>query len=288
MPTADWFALSLATAALWGLGTLTSKPATVRLGIRRMVGLVAGGEGILYVVLFLLLRTPPGPSDAGVLLAAFLAGVTGILGYVFYYEGIRRGTVGLLGTVTAAYPVPTILLSLAFLGETFLAGQVIGIVLVLACVVLLSWQRRGAPANPRRVVVMALLAFLAWGLWGYFAKVGVEGLGEGNLFGFYALANGIVFAGYLSRAKGRMREGDAKVGRSAWSLGLVTMALGAGGVVALTLAYGSGPAGLVSSITGSYPVISTIAAHFLLKERFGLREAIAVAMFVIGIVMISA
>lgn len=286
MPTEDWLALSLTTAALWGLSTLASKPATVRLGIRRMLGLVAAGEGSVYLVLFLLLRTPIGSMDAGVMISAFLAGVTGILGYVFYYEGIRTGTVGLLGTVTAAYPAPTVLLSLAFLNETFLPGQVVGIVLVLACVVVLTWEPRKTRTNPRRAVAMALLAFLAWGLWGYFAKVAVVGFGEGNLFGFYALANAIVLSGYMIATRGRMHEADPA--RSTWFLGLVTMALGAGGVVALTLAYSRGQAGLVSSVTSSYPVISTIAAHFLLKERFGLKEGIAVAMFVIGIVMISA
>ncbi len=283
MAAEDWLALSLTTAALWGLSTLASKPATIRLGIRRMLGLVATGEGGLYVVLFLFLRTPLDGADVRVLLAGFLAGVSGIFGYVFYYEGIRTGTVGLLGTVTAAYPAPTVLLSLAFLGETFLPGQGIGILLVLACVVLLAWEPRGTRASPRRAVVMALLAFLAWGLWGYFAKVAVEGLGEGNLFGFYALANTIVLTGYLAVTRGRTPEADPV--RSTWSLGLATMALGAGGVVALTLAYARGPAGLVSSVTGAYPVISTIAAHFLLRERFGIREAAAVAMFVLGIIL---
>lgn len=287
MATEDWLALSLVTSASWGLGTFASKPATMRLGIRRMIGLVAGGEGALYVILFLLLRDPSVSVDAGLLAAAFLSGIAGIFGYVFYYEGIRTGTVGLLGTVTAAYPAPTILLSLSFLGETLLPAQGFGIVLVLGCVVLLSWERKGMPRNPRRAVAMALLAFLAWGLWGFLAKVAVEGMGEGNLFGFYALTNAIVLSVYWTVTRHRSDD-SPPTARRPWIVGFVTMALGAAGVVSLTLAYARGPASLVTSVTGAYPVISTIAAALLLHERIGLKEAAALGMFVIGIYFIAA
>jgi drug/metabolite transporter (DMT)-like permease len=284
MATEPWFAFALATAALWGAGTFASKPATDRLGIRRMLGLVAVGEGALYVILFFGIREPVA-VDGRILAFGFLAGISGILGYIFYYEGIQTGTVGLLGTVTAAYPAPTILLSLAFLGETLRGEQGVGIVLVLACVALLSFEPRASRRNPTRAVVMALFAFVAWGLWGYFAKVAVDGLGEGNLFGIYAMSNAVVIAGYLLLTRRRVNPVPRKP--RAWPLGLATMALGASGVIALTLAYARGPASLVTSVTGSYPVVSSIAAALALGERFGWREAFALALFVLGIFLIA-
>jgi len=284
MASEEWLAFALATAALWGVSTFASKPATDRLGIRRMLGLVAVGEGALYAILFLVIREPAA-VDGRLLLIGFLAGISGILGYIFYYEGIQTGTVGLLGTVTAAYPAPTVLLSLAFLGETLRGEQATGIALVLACVVLLSWEPKASRKNPRRAVVMAFLAFLAWGLWGYFAKVAVDGLGEGNLFGIYAASNAVVITGYLllTRRRVNLVPKDPR----AWPLGLATMALGAGGVVALTLAYARGPASLVTSVTGSYPVVSTIAAALALGERFRWREAAALSLFALGISLIA-
>lgn len=284
MATEEWIVFALATAGLWGVSTFASKPATERLGIRRMLGLVAVGEGSLYAILFLLFRVPM-PVDGTLLFVGFLAGVSGIVGYIFYYEGIQIGTVGLLGTVTGAYPAPTVLLSLAFLGEILRFEQAAGIALVLVCVLLLSWQRKGARTNPRRAVVLALLAFMAWGLWGYFAKIAVDGLGEGNLFGIYALSNAVVIAGYFVVT--RHRVNPVPQNPHAWPLGFATMALGAVGVVALTLAYARGPASLVTSVTGSYPVVSTIAASLVLGERFRWREAIALSLFVLGIVLIA-
>ncbi len=287
MGTEAWLGLALATVVIWGLGTLVSKPATMRLGTRRMLAFIAVIEGGVYAILFFLLRTDFAASDAYGIVAGILAALTGTIGYIFYYEGILVGSVGLMGTITAAYPAPTILLSLWLLGESVSLAQAAGILLVLLCVIILS-RGSGVPGKGKTsAVVFALLAFVAWGLWGYFAKVAVDRIGEGNLFGFYALSNGVILGAFIALTRNRPQEAPYADRGGAVRFGLLDVTFGAGGVIVLTYAYALGPASLVSAVTGSYPLVSTVAAHFLLKERFGWKDAAALLLFVPGIVLIA-
>lgn len=287
MAAEAWLGLSLVTVLVWGCGTLVSKPATTRLGARRMLALVAAGETILYLILYLMLRTDVAAWDAFPVAAAVSGGAVGVLGYVFYYQGIGEGSVGLMGTITAAYPALTVLLSLLLLGETLDATQVGGVILILACVVALAWEPQGSRTSSRLAVGMALLAFLCWGLWGYFAKVAVEAMGDGNLFGFYSATTAPVIGVFLlaTRRRGNAVPRDRRPSTAA--LALADVGFGASGVVLLTIAFAWGPASLVSAVTGSYPIVSTLAAHFLLKERFAWREAVSLALFVPGILLIA-
>jgi len=287
MGTDAWLGLALATVVIWGLGTLISKPATMRLGTRRMLAFIAVFEGGAYLALFVVFGTSWPTSDLYGIVAGFLAALTGTLGYIFYYEGILVGSVGLMGTVTAAYPAPTILLSLWLLGESINAAQATGIVLVLVCVIVLSREPRSARPGKTSAAVFAFMAFVSWGLWGYFAKVAVDSIGEGNLFGFYALSNALVIGVFILLTRNRPHDAPHAARGRALTFGLLDVACGAGGVIVLTFAYALGPASLVSAVTGSYPLVSTLAAHFLLKERFGWKEAIALGLFIPGILLIA-
>ncbi len=287
MGTEAWFGLALATVVIWGLGTLVSKPATMRLGTRRMLAFIAVVEGGVYAILFLVLRTDLPAADEYGIVAGVLAALTGTVGYIFYYEGILVGSVGLMGTVTAAYPVPTILLSLWLLGESVDVPQAAGILLIILCVLILSREPGARGKGRRSAVAFALMAFVAWGLWGYFAKVAVDRIGEGNLFGFYALSNGVILGMFIVLTRKRPQEAPHADRGGAIRFGLLDVAFGAGGVIVLTYAYALGPASLVSAVTGSYPLVSTLAAHFWLKERFGWKDAAALLLFIPGIVLIA-
>ncbi len=287
MGTEAWLGTSLATVVIWGLGTLVSKPATMRLGTRSMLALVGAAEGSAYFVLFLLLRTDASAQDPFPWVAAFLAGITGTVGYLFYYTGILEGSVGLMGTITAAYPVPTIILSILLLNESLTWAQAAGIILVMLCVLFLSRGSAPSPSGRTAAVVFALLAFAVWGVWGYFAKVAVDGIGEGNQFGFYALSNLMVIGTFLLATRGRHFDAPHRDRGHVRLFGALDVTFGAGGVVLLTFAFAQGPASLVAAVTGCYPLVSTLAAHFLLKERFSLKDAIALVLFVPGIFLIA-
>ncbi|MFA5897041.1 MAG: DMT family transporter [Thermoplasmata archaeon] len=124
-----WLYWTLGATVVWGLGTLAAKPGTDRLGPRTMAIGATAVEGIAFGLVGLVLVRSPLPASAFVPALALLAGVAGALGYVFFYEGLRWGSVGLVGTVTAAYPAITVALSVAILHEGLNVFQAFGLAL---------------------------------------------------------------------------------------------------------------------------------------------------------------
>ena len=280
-----WLGWALVTTAVWGIGTLTSKPATDGKGARFMLLGAAATEAVAFGVLGLLLPRNEFPQDGGLIAVGFAAGAAGMLGYAMFYEGLRLGEVGVVGTVTAAYPVVTVLLGVLLLQESLTFAQAAGVALVIACILLLAIEPRAAGRPSRAVLALSVLGFLAWGVWGYLAKTAVDGMGEANLFLLYAAANAAVGTAYFAVRRGGRSTGPGS--GKALRLALVTLACGAAGVFSLTLAYANGPASLVTPVTGAYPIVSTLGAAALLKEAFSARIVGALVCFGAGIALIS-
>ena len=72
------------------------------------------------------------------MLYAFLTGITGVLGTLFYYAATSRGQLTIVVSLTALYPLVTILLAFIFLHETISLKQVVGLFFALTAIVLLS------------------------------------------------------------------------------------------------------------------------------------------------------
>ena len=282
----DWLAWTLGATVIWGLGTLAAKPGTDRLGPRTM-GLGATlVEGIAFALVGLLLARGPLPADPRFAIAAVLAGTLGAVGYLFFYEGMRVGSVGLVGTISAAAPLLTVVLSVLFLSETLGPYQVLGIALVMFCILLLAYAPKRRDASRRAAVVLSLAGFFVWGLWGVLVKTSVDALGQGNLDLLLAAAYLGVTAAYAILRRNPEIPADPP-SRKAWALGLFVFLAGAGGAVGLTIAYDLGPAALVSPISGTYPIIATLGAAAFLKEKLHWRIVAALAAFVLGLVFLS-
>lgn len=281
-----WLAWALVCTVAWGLGTLASKPATDRYGPKLLFLGSAATEGAVFGVLGLLLPTSPDPVAGATAVVAFVAGVAGILGYLFFFEGIRWGSVGFVGTVSAAYPAMTVGLALVLLPEPISAWQGLGVLLMLLCIGILVYAADGARRPARPAVVLSLLGFVSWGVWGFLVNATVDVIGEANLFRFYALANLSVGAAYaLARKSPRAQPGGGSRRTAGYAIG--TIGAGAIGVFAVTIAYTTGQASLVTPISGSYPIVATLGAALLLREPLGLRAAVAMLCFAAGIFLIA-
>ena len=64
-----WFLLSSSVVLLWGVSGIFAKYSTGRLGVARVVLLIAAVEGPMYIAAFILLREPHDFSLYEVLLA---------------------------------------------------------------------------------------------------------------------------------------------------------------------------------------------------------------------------
>ncbi len=282
----EWLAWVLGATVIWGFGTLYSKPGTEGLGSRMMgVGTVLV-EGAAFALVGLALPRGALPADPLLPVAAVFAGVMGGVGYVFFFEGMRFGTVGLVGTISAACPMLTVVLSVLLLGESLDAFQVLGIALIMVCILVLAYDPKKASVSRRAAVLLSLAGFFVWGIWGFLVKASVSGLGEGSLDLLLACGYFGTTAVYalLRRRPNGTKEPPT---RRTWSVGLFVFLAGGLSAVALTIAYDLGPAALVAPISGTYPIIATLAAAVVLKEKLDWRIAVALLAFGLGIVLLS-
>jgi transporter family protein len=77
-------------------------------------------------------------TDMRGILPALATGVLGTVGFLRYLHALTAGSVSVVATLTALYPVVTILLAAAFLRESITLTQVAGMGLAIVSVILLS------------------------------------------------------------------------------------------------------------------------------------------------------
>jgi transporter family protein len=132
-----WLANSLLALVCWGVWAFLPKIA-VRFVSPRSAFLweVAGGLVVgLFVTLTLKERIA---VDWRGIVPAMLTGVAGYLGVIFFLYALQTGKVSVVAPLSALYPVITIGLGVAFLGERLSPVQLLGAALALVSVVLLS------------------------------------------------------------------------------------------------------------------------------------------------------
>ncbi len=282
----EWLVLALSAAVLNGFSVLAAKPSADRLGPWVMwLGAIAC-EGAAFVVAGLLWPRGSGTAGTVYVVAAVSAGILGAMGYVCFFAGMTRGTVGLVGTIAAASPVLTVVLSVAFLGESLGILQILGIITAVGCVLILSVDRRRASVSRRLAVLLSLGSFFVWGLWAFLVKGSVDALGEGDLF--LLLGSGYLGVSVPAAVvwwKRRALPGVAT--RFTWAEGVFVFLTGSIAAIVLAAAYDAGPASIVAPVTGTYPVIATLAAWGLLRERPDWRIAVALVLFVVGVSLLS-
>lgn len=281
-----WLFLSLGAVVAWGFAQVAAKRGVGALGPRKMAALVALGEGVVFLAAFVVSGAPAVSGTLGPLLG-LAAGLTGMLGFVAYYETIARGSISRLGTIIAAYPAVTVILALVFLGEGISSTQAAGVLLLLGSAMLLGrTEGEEAGTGGRTLTLLVLLSFLLWGVWGFLVKLAVTDMGEGSTFLYFALSNALVGLPLLLLVR-RGPSGPFLADRRFLTWPALTILMGSGGVILMTLAFVDGPATLVSPLTGAYPVVTVLAASLLLRERFGRVDVLAVAAFLIGLFAVS-
>ena len=110
------------------------------------VGYISPQSAIIYQVLggmlvgivgLALVNFKPETHPTGILYA-LLTGITGVLGTLFYYAAASRGQISIIVSLTALYPLITILLAIIFLHETLVLKQYIGLCFAVAAIILLA------------------------------------------------------------------------------------------------------------------------------------------------------
>ena len=97
---------------------------------------VAGAMLVGLLTLFWVGFQPESPPKG--ILFAVLTGVAGMLGTLCFFAAASRGKLSVVVSMTALYPLITILLAAIFLREPVTAKQILGMVCAVAAILLLT------------------------------------------------------------------------------------------------------------------------------------------------------
>lgn len=132
----NWFFFSLLCLISWGLWGFLSKLATNYLDFRSIFIYSVVGSMIIGLLTFLSGHAP-GIHPKGTSLGIF-AGMLGSLGAIFFFSALSKGKASIVVTMTALYPLITILLSYIILKEQITLKQVAGMFFALLAIILFS------------------------------------------------------------------------------------------------------------------------------------------------------
>ncbi|MFN3480193.1 MAG: EamA family transporter [Thermodesulfovibrionales bacterium] len=133
----EWLVFSLLTLILWGIWGFFSKIATIHSSASSvyLYGSVGALVVTLFSIFFLGFRFDVHPLG---IMYGILGGISGGAGIILFYLAIREGKVSIVVTLTALYPLVTLLLSYIILKEQITLKQTIGIFFALIAMVLIS------------------------------------------------------------------------------------------------------------------------------------------------------
>ena len=281
-----WLVLAVVDMMSWGVGQVLVKRATDRLGAVTMVLFVTLVDGALYLAVFLAAGQSLAASASTYPVAALTSAV-GITGYILYFEALLRGNISVVATITAGSPIITILGAIAFLNEPPTLAQAAGMALLVAVILILSYEPLGEEWKVPVAVTLSVAILVLWGIWGILTKVAVTapGFGPWQLLLFYSLSNFV--AGVPYYVWRRKRFPPPNPSRRAYALGAGGFLLMMGGIVASTVALSLGDASLVTAVGGCAPVVTALVAFAFLEEKATPLRILALLLFIPGIVLVA-
>ncbi len=281
-----WLLLAVVDMMAWGVGQVLVKRATDRLGAVTMVLFVTLVDGVVYLVLFLLSAQPLAATLETYAYATGAAAV-GIAGYILYYEALLRGSVSVVATITAGSPIITILGAVAFLGEVPTAAEAVGMALLVAVILILSYEPVGRGWKVPAVVTLSVVILVLWGIWGIFTKVAVDapGFGPWQLLLFYSLSNFVAGTPYYLWRRKRFPPPEPTAAN--YGIGAFGFLLMVVSILAATIALSLQDASLVTAVGGCAPVVTSVVAVAFLKEKITPLRAAAILLFIPGIILVA-
>jgi len=227
--------------------------------------------------------------DPAVMVIALAAASFGQLGYYFYLEAAERGSISIVGSVTAAYPIMVIVVAIVFLSEAPTILQLAGVLLVTSSMIVLSYMHgKGLDSTTYfgKWFSMAIISVIFYGLWAIFTKLALGDMPALMFVGIYGFVIPPTVLGYFWYKGVRLKKA-----LPTWSvpfiIGIIASEIGNLGFFCEVYAADQGPASIVFPLVAANPVVVVLLAYAFLKERLTRKEVIIVALVIAGIVMVS-
>lgn len=289
MTAMTWILPTLAALFLYGVGQVLVKKYISEVPPARYCLLFFFAKSIINIGYFVFYHATKSDVSlsAGMSSLPAQAVLTGTLAYVLegiawvcYYESIARGPVSIVGTMSAAYAAPNVLFAYVFLGERLLPHQYVGVVLVIvACVALGYAPEEGAKKAGKSWIALALTALALWGVWQTMVKHTYTAykVNDAQMALFNVMGAFLTLGLY-----GIIRGSREATQPGVWRLAAIPTAVMASGDLAVIIATQTGKVGVVTPISGAYPVVTLAVARVMLRERISRFQWAAVCVIVVG------
>jgi transporter family protein len=141
-----WLLLSMTTLGTWGLWAVFLKQATAHLSPARIAAFQAATAfGLAAIAVGVRMHVEVEALATGMAIAG---GASLFFGNIGCLHALTRGPASVVVPLTSMYPVVTILLSLALLGESLSASQAIGVVLAAGAILAFSVGQSTVEVEP--------------------------------------------------------------------------------------------------------------------------------------------
>ncbi len=285
--------LGISAAASWAIAdifiaqsTKTVKP-LLGASLVNIVGAVLFG---VYYLIFI--RHPFQVNDGGIILCA-LAGFAITLASAFFFTALHKGPVGIVSALSSTYPAVTLILAVAVFGATINTEQGAGFLMVVVGVVTaagLHAQKTQLESKTGSGAWTALLAALLWGVgYGVLAEgVRLIGWQTASLVQFGVLAVCCLSFVVVGWKKGAVSTSTLKTALKNRAILGAAIAQQTGAIL-LNVGLSNDTTGgsIIVALSACYPVLTTIMAYFIFKERIPALAMVGGLLAIMGIVILS-
>lgn len=276
-----WLLFALLTVLLWGGWGFASRKLGEALSAEQT--LVISTLAMLPVMGVLAARRSPRAGCAGRGMAVALAGgLFGGAGNLTFYRLLNTGEkAATTVSLTALYPLVTVVLALLFLRERINLMQFAGISLALAAIFFFNVGRQAALWNPWLAFALLPLAF--WGIAALFQKVSTRDLAADRsclwfLVGYLPVVLFVLLTTPMKR--------NLPLNVWLWALALGLL-LGLGNLTVLAAYASNGKASIITPLSGLYPAVTVPLAILFLHEKVSLREWIGISLSFAAVAALS-
>lgn len=127
---------SLGALILWGIAAALPKIALQKLPMESVLFYGAAGNMLVALPILFFLKGRLEKEKKGIAIAACTSGL-GFFSIILYYHAIQLGSVATIVTITAMYPVVTLILARIFLKDKINRLQFLAICMAIVAIVLL-------------------------------------------------------------------------------------------------------------------------------------------------------
>jgi drug/metabolite transporter (DMT)-like permease len=284
----------LGAAITWGTLDIATALASRRIGALR----VTAGMQLVGAILLGALALATGtslPSDPATVAISILLGLIGAAAYLSYFTGLAIGPISVVSGMVAAYGGLTVILSVAFRGETLTAIQALGAVLATVGVILTGVAFTGGLRAIRFAgpgVIFAVIALVLFALMTIVSDIAFDRAGWLQVLLTARIANTIVSIAIIGLLSSR-QAGRVDPSASAWSSARILAAiviagtLDVAGLISFAIGLDSAPTWMVGLASSFGPAVTIMVAVAVLGERLKPIQWLGLAAVVAGMIAIG-